>query len=61
MYYKGFVVTIVALCATIVALGAGILVRLDGGTYVKSVQNGAMSFAAAMTLGLLVAGALGAL
>ncbi|GAB3210939.1 hypothetical protein [Nocardia tengchongensis] len=61
MHYKGFVVAIVALSAIIVALSAGILARIAGGTYVKAVQSGAVSFAGAMTLGLAVVTALGGL
>jgi len=60
-YNKVVVVAIVGMFAMIVALVAGILTCLAGGSYVGAVQSGGMSFGAAMTLGLMVASALGAL
>lgn len=61
MHDKGLVVVVVALSSMIVALVAGILTRMGGGTYVGAVQSGGASFGAALTLGILVATAVGAL
>ncbi|CUU57364.1 hypothetical protein Ga0074812_11224 [Parafrankia irregularis] len=54
-------VLVVALCATvslIVALVAGMLVRLDGASLPSAVMAGGGAFAAAMFLTLAVAGVL---
>jgi hypothetical protein len=61
MHYAGFVVVIVMLSGVIIAQVAGILTRLAGGSYVAAVQSGGMSFAATVTLGILLATTLGAL
>ncbi|SFF52703.1 hypothetical protein SAMN05216251_117150 [Actinacidiphila alni] len=61
MHKKGWILVVVVLSSVIVALIAGILARLGGGTYVGAVQSGGASFGAALTLGILITTALGAL